>query len=320
MPERARVAVLISGSGTNMAALLYASRLPGSPYEIVLVASNDPDAAGLKLAAAEGVPVFALPHQGMERADHDAAMDAAIRKSGADHVALAGYMRVLGADIVRRWEGRMLNIHPSLLPRYKGLHTHERALEAGDSHAGASVHLVTAELDGGTVLGQAEVAVLPGDTPETLARRVLIAEHQLYPRVLADYTGRAFRADWLLAQVAQRACALPEAEQRDSHGSPGWRTGGKSGKFFAYFSDRHHGEPHIALLVKTSGADELASLIERDPESWFRPAYYGASGWAGLVLNRPGVDWDLVESWLLRSWRAVAPKRLTALLDAADEF
>ena len=188
---RAKVAVLISGSGTNMAALLYASRLGvktgGMPFEIVLVASNDPHAGGLALAEAEGVPTFALSHKGMDRAEHDAAMDAAIRESGAQFVALAGYMRVLGDAMVERWEGRMLNIHPSLLPKYKGLDTHARALDAGDEVAGTSVHLVNTELDGGEVLGRAEVAVMDGDTPETLAARVLEQEHRLYPEVLRRF-------------------------------------------------------------------------------------------------------------------------------------
>jgi formyltetrahydrofolate-dependent phosphoribosylglycinamide formyltransferase len=164
LAERAKVAVLISGSGTNMAALLYASRTAGCPFEIVLVASNNPDAGGLKLAEAEGVATFVLPHKGMDRAAHDAAVDAAIRQSGAQYVALAGYMRVLTAEFVAGWEGRMVNIHPSLLPSYKGLHTHQRALEAGDKQAGCTVHLVTAELDDGPILGQIAVAVLPGDT------------------------------------------------------------------------------------------------------------------------------------------------------------
>ena len=177
--------MLISGSGTNMAALLYASRAADCPYEIVLVAANDPAARGLALAAAEGVPTFALSHKGMPRAEHDAAMDAAIRQSGARFVALAGYMRILTPGFVAGWEGRMLNIHPSLLPKYPGLHTHERALEAGDSHGGCTVHLVTAELDDGPLLGQTPVAILPGDTPDSLAARVLIAEHQLYSRCLA---------------------------------------------------------------------------------------------------------------------------------------
>jgi formyltetrahydrofolate-dependent phosphoribosylglycinamide formyltransferase len=185
LPDRAKVAVLISGSGTNMAALLYASRAEDCPYEISLVASNKAEASGLKLAEAEGVPTFVLSHKGMERLDHDMAMDAAIRASGAQYVALAGYMRIVTPEFVGRWECRMLNIHPSLLPKYPGLHTHERALEAGDSHAGCTVHLVTAELDDGPMLGQTPVAILPGDTPDSLAARVLIAEHQLYSRCLA---------------------------------------------------------------------------------------------------------------------------------------
>ena len=185
MPDRAKVAVLVSGGGTNMAALLYASRAADCPYEIVLVASNNPEAGGLKLAEAEGVATFALAHKGMDRADHDRAMDAGIRASGAKYVALAGYMRILTPQFVAGWQGRMLNIHPSLLPKYPGLHTHERALAAGDTQAGCTVHIVTAQLDDGPVLGQTAVAVLAGDTPESLAARVLIAEHQLYARCLA---------------------------------------------------------------------------------------------------------------------------------------
>ena len=185
MPDWAKVAVLISGSGTNMAALLYASRAADCPYEVVLVASNKAEAAGLKLAEAEGVPTFACSHKGMSREDHDAAMDAAIRASGAQYVALAGYMRILTPGFVAGWAGRMVNIHPSLLPKYPGLHTHERAIEVGDSHGGCTVHLVTAELDDGPMLGRTAVAILPGDTPDTLAARVLIAEHQLYSRCLA---------------------------------------------------------------------------------------------------------------------------------------
>ena len=183
MPK-AKVAVLISGSGTNMAALLYASRAADCPYEIALVASNNPDAGGLSLAKAEGIPTFALPHKGMTRPDHDAAMDAAIRAHGAQYVALAGYMRILTPAFVTGWQGRMLNIHPSLLPKYKGLHTHARAIEAGDTHGGCTVHLVTPELDDGPILGQTPVAILPGDTEATLAARVLFAEHQLYSRCL----------------------------------------------------------------------------------------------------------------------------------------
>ncbi|WP_379548967.1 formyltransferase family protein [Qipengyuania sp. DSG2-2] len=303
-----------------MAALLYASRLPDAAYEIVLVASNDPQAGALALAEAEGVPTFALSHKGMDRADHDAAMDAAIRKSGAEFVALAGYMRILGDEIVGQWAGRMLNIHPSLLPLYTGLETHKRAIEAGDSHGGASVHLVIPELDSGEVLGQVRVAIQPGDTPATLAERVKLAEHQLYPRILGDYVSRGYDSDYLYARVADLALALPEAEEKTSHGSPGFRTGGKSGKFFAHFNDQHHGVPHISVLAKTSGQDELLDLIERDPDTFYKPAYYGASGWVGIILNRPGCDWDQVAHWLERSWASVAPKRLTKLREAAAEF
>lgn len=320
MAERARVAVLISGRGSNMAALLYAAKAPDCPYEIVVVGSNDPDAAGLELASAEGIATFAHAHKGMKRAEHDAIMDKAIREHGADYVALAGYMRILGEDFVNGWTGRMLNIHPSLLPKYKGLDTHERAIAAGDKVSGCTIHLVTPDLDSGETLGQTEVVILPDDTPDTLAARTLFAEHQLYPRCLAELTSRPYRADWLLKKVSALALALPEAEPRESHGAPGFRTGGKSGKFFAHFNNQHHGEDHIAILVKTSGQDELLSLCEQSPEIYFKPAYYGASGWVGLILNRPGVDWDHVADWLQRSWRSVAPKRLTALMDAADQF
>ena len=187
MADPAKVAVFVSGAGTNMAALLYASRMPHARYDIVLVAANDPDAAALALARAEGVATFALSHRGMARADHDAAMEAAARKAGADYIVLAGYMRILSEDFVARWKGRMLNIHPSLLPLYPGLDTHARAIAAGDSHGGATVHLVTEELDAGEPLGRIEVAIRPDDTPATLAERVRIAEHQLYPRALDAY-------------------------------------------------------------------------------------------------------------------------------------
>jgi len=187
---RAKVAVLMSGTGTNMAALLYASRAADCPYELVLVAANDCAAKGLSLAEAEGIPTFALSHKGMTRAEHDRAMDAAIRSRGAQYVALAGYMRILTPEFVSGWAGRMVNIHPSLLPKYPGLQTHQRALDAGDSHGGCTVHLVTTELDEGPILGQTPVAILPGDTEESLAARVLIAEHQLYPRCIAALVTR----------------------------------------------------------------------------------------------------------------------------------
>ncbi len=317
MPERAKVAVLISGSGTNMAALLYASRADDCPYEIVLVASNKPDAGGLKLAAAEGLPTFALPHKGMERLDHDMAMDAAIRASGAQYVALAGYMRILTPEFVSGWEGRMVNIHPSLLPKYKGLHTHERAIEAGDSHGGCTVHLVTAELDDGPVLGQTPVAIVPGDTGDSLAARVLIAEHQLYSRCLAALVSRETSPEHLVAQVRERAMALPEADEVVSHGMPCF--GVVKGKKFAYVSLDHHGDGKTALLVKISGADEQAQLIENDPERYYRPAYFG-DGWIAMRLDLGRNDWDEIGEWLARSWRSVAPKKLTGLIDAAEAF
>ncbi|QJQ33691.1 phosphoribosylglycinamide formyltransferase [Sphingomonas lacunae] len=193
--RKAKVAILISGKGSNMAALLYASRAADCPYEVVLVASDKPSAPGLDLARGEGVPTFALSSKGMQREEHDAAMEAAVQSSGARYIALAGYMRILSAGLVERWAGRMLNIHPSLLPAYKGLDTHARALAAGDRHGGCSVHLVTAVLDDGEVLAQTPVAILPDDTAVTLAERVLIAEHQLYPRTLADWVKRDMDAN-----------------------------------------------------------------------------------------------------------------------------
>ena len=315
--RRASVAVLVSGKGTNMAALLYASRLPGATYDIVLVASNDPDAEALKLAEAEGVPTFALAHRGMKRAEHDAAIDAAVRAAKAEYIALAGYMRILGPEFVAGWQGRMLNIHPSLLPKYPGLDTHSRAIEAGDSHGGASIHLVTDDLDMGEVLGRAEVAIAPDDTPEALAERVKFAEHQLYPRVLADYVSRPYDPDWLVAKVRERALALPQAEETLSHGMPCF--GITKGKKFAWVSADHHGDGVTALLAKISGADEQAQLIENDPERYYRPPYFG-DGWVGIRLDLGDTDWNAIEDWLARSWRAVAPKKLTGLMDAADQF
>ena len=317
MPSRARVAVLISGSGTNMAALVYASRAADCPFDVVLVASNKAEAPGLKLAKAEGLPTFALSHKGMERLDHDMAMDTAIRASGASYVALAGYMRILTPEFAGKWEGRMLNIHPSLLPKYPGLHTHERALEAGDAQAGCTVHLVTAGLDDGPVLGQTAVAVLPDDSPETLAARVLIAEHQLYSRVLAKLVTRATDPQWLVQQVRERAMAQVAADEVVSHGMPCF--GILDGKKFAYVSLDHHGDGKTALLVKIGGADEQQQLIENDPARYYRPAYFG-DGWIAIRLDLGDTDWEAIEGWLARSWRSVAPKKLTRLLDAAEEF
>ncbi|MEE4199217.1 phosphoribosylglycinamide formyltransferase [Erythrobacter sp.] len=318
---KAKVAVFISGTGTNMAALLYASRLSDAPFEIVLVASNKQEAAGLALARLEGIETFSHAHQGHSREDHDAAMEAAAKQAGAQFILLAGYMRILSEDFVRRWEGRILNIHPSLLPKYKGLDTFARAIEAGESYAGTSAHLVTQELDAGEVLAQVRVAIAPGDTPETLAARVKLAEHQLYPRAVADYVSRGSDPKHLLARLRELALALPETYERESHGSPGFRVGTeKTGKFFAHFHDGHHGSDRVAVLVKTGSMDELLHLVETQPESYLKPAYYGASGWIGVVLDRPDLDWDHVEDWLAQSWQRCAPARLTKLHDVAEMF
>jgi len=312
MAERARVGVLISGRGSNMAALLYAAKHSDCPYEIVLVAANDPDAPGLKLAEAEGVRVFARSHKGIERAEFDAIIDAELRGARVEYVALAGYMRLLSPEFVDRWAGRMVNIHPSLLPAYKGLDTHERALAAGDTMAGCSVHLVTTELYDGPVLGQTGVAIIPGDTPETLAARILIAEHQLYPRMLSELVSREARPDWLLDQVRERAMALPKVAEKLSHGAPGFFIEG--GKFFAYFSADHHGSGITAVLVKTTGPEEQAMLIEADPDIYYKPPYLGPSGWIGIRLDLGDVDWDHITERLTTSWRMVAPRKLAEFI------
>ena len=300
-----------------MAALLYAAKYPDCPYEIVLVASNNTDAAGLALAKIEGVPTFAQPHKGLTREAHDDIMHDAIMAAKADYVALAGYMRILSPEFVSKWTGRMLNIHPSLLPLYKGLHTHQRALEAGDSHGGCSVHLVTAELDDGPILGATLVAIMPGDTADTLAARVLIAEHQLYSRTLATYVSREASPDFLIAQVRGSAMALPEAEETLSHGMPCF--GIIKGKKFAYVSSDHHSDGKTALLVKISGVEEQAQLIDMDPDRYYRPPYFGDS-WIGIRLDLGDTDWDHIGEWLSKSWRAIAPRKLTAMMDLVGEF
>ncbi len=314
---KARVAVLISGRGSNMAALVYAAKQPECPFEIILVVANDPEAAGLTLAKAEGIATFAHTHRGMKRAAFDAIINAAIKKSCADYVALAGYMRLLSPEFVGDWQGRMLNIHPSLLPKYKGLDTHERALAAGDKVTGCSVHVVTAELDDGPVLGQTEVAIIAGDTPETLAARTLVAEHQLYSRVLADYVSREADPLWMLAQVRAYATAQPEADETLSHGMPCFGIIG--GKKFVYFTHDHHGDGRTALLVKISGVDEQVMLIENDPDRYYRPAYFG-DGWVGIRLDLGDTDWDHIGAWIAKSWLAVAPKKLTKMMDISGDF
>lgn len=180
------VAVLISGAGSNMAALIDAGLQPGAPFRVTMVISNRPEAAGLDLARAKGVDTIVLNHRAYrDRISHEMALDAALVASGAQLVALAGYMRLLTPWLVGRWAGRMLNIHPSLLPLYPGLDTHARAIAAGDAEAGCSVHWVTEGVDDGPLLGQARCPILKDDTPGRLAERVKVLEHRLYPECLA---------------------------------------------------------------------------------------------------------------------------------------
>ena len=180
-----RVAILISGGGSNMVELLK-SMTGDHPARACVVLSNIPDAGGLAKAEAAGVPTVVVDHKpfGADRAAFEAEMAKGLDQYQPDIIALAGFMRVLTAEFVARYQGRMLNIHPSLLPKYRGLHTHARAIEAGDDIAGCTVHEVTADLDDGPILGQARVPVVSGDTPEALAARVLVQEHRLYPAVL----------------------------------------------------------------------------------------------------------------------------------------
>ena len=183
-----RVVILISGGGSNMVKLVE-SMTGEHPARAVIIGSNDPQAGGLAKAAAMGVPTFAVDHRAYkgDRPAFEAALLEPLLAAEPDILCLAGFMRILTPDFVEQFTGRMLNIHPSLLPKYPGLHTHQRALDAGDAEAGASVHLVTPELDAGPILGQARVPVLPGDSAETLAARVLVQEHRLYPQVLRRF-------------------------------------------------------------------------------------------------------------------------------------
>ncbi|SFS11967.1 phosphoribosylglycinamide formyltransferase [Yoonia litorea] len=183
-----RVAILISGGGSNMVAL--ARSMEGAhPAKPVLVLSNDPKAGGLAKAHDMGIATASVDHRpfGKDRAAFEAALDSALQKASPDIVCLAGFMRILTPEFTRQWEGRMLNIHPSLLPKYKGLHTHARALEAGDTEHGCTVHEVTAALDDGPILGQARLTINADDTPDRLAARLLPLEHRLYPAVLRRF-------------------------------------------------------------------------------------------------------------------------------------
>ncbi|SFP37677.1 phosphoribosylglycinamide formyltransferase, formyltetrahydrofolate-dependent [Sphingomonas rubra] len=246
----------MSGRGSNMMALVEQAR----GYTVALVASDKPDAAGLAWAREHGLATFALSPKGIGKAAYEDALDAALRDAGVEVIALAGYMRLLSDAFVARWRGRIVNIHPSLLPLYKGLDTHARAIAAGDGHGGCSVHLVTEELDGGTVLGQARVAVQPGDTADTLAARVLVAEHALYPRILAEFVMTP------LDHVRAVALQLPEAEER------------ADGFFVA-------GERFAAV--------EGDVLRVRDDDGWADVALGGEVDWPA-VEDRVARGWELV--------------------------
>ncbi len=199
---RVKTAVLLSGRGSNLMALVRAAAAPDYPAEIALVLSDEPAAGGLQAARAEGIAARAVPRRDFaDKAAFETAVETELTAAGAELVCLAGFMRVLSPAFCRRWEGRMLNIHPSLLPAFPGLDTHQRALDAGVRLAGCSVHFVTAEVDGGALVGQAAVAVAPGDTAGSLGARVLAAEHRLYPRCLALVAAGAARlldgrVDW----------------------------------------------------------------------------------------------------------------------------
>ena len=187
MPNNPRIktAILISGRGSNMVALAAAAQEADYPAEITLVISNRPNAAGLQKARELNIQAMAVDHKSFEkRVDFETALDAILREAGIELICCAGFMRVLGADFVEKWPGRIVNIHPSLLPKYKGLHTHQRALDAGDSYHGASVHFVTAELDGGKIIAQTKLAIKADDTANALASRLLPLELELYPKAV----------------------------------------------------------------------------------------------------------------------------------------
>jgi phosphoribosylglycinamide formyltransferase 1 len=193
--QKKRVGVLISGRGSNLRALIEACGDPAYPAQIIVVATNNPDAAGLVYAQQHNIATAALDHKSYEsREAFDSALNTELQKHNLDLICCAGFMRIMTSVLIKPWAGRMLNIHPSLLPLYKGLHTHERALEDGAKVHGASVHFVDEELDGGKVILRATVPVMANDTPETLANRVLTVEHPLYIKALALVASGQIRA------------------------------------------------------------------------------------------------------------------------------
>ncbi len=193
---RKRVGILISGRGSNMASLMDAARADNCAYEIACVISNRPDAAGLETARKSGITAVALDHKTLgSREALESAMHEALIASQAELVACAGFMRIMTGDFIAKWDGRMINIHPSLLPLFKGVNTHERALQAGVRVHGCSVHFVSAELDAGAIIAQGVVKVMPGDDADTLAARVLAVEHRIYPAVLNALAGDRIRLE-----------------------------------------------------------------------------------------------------------------------------
>ena len=211
---RKRVAILISGRGSNMSALIEAAAAPDYPAEIVLVIANRPGAAGLQIAAGHGITTAVIDHTAFTiKQDFEAAIDAALQAAKIDLVCLAGFMRLLTADFTERWRDRLLNIHPSLLPDFPGLDTHARALEAGARRHGATVHFVRAETDSGPIIAQCALDISPGDTPDSLAARVLALEHRLYPEALRRVAAGEVRVEG--ERAVPDADSTPAGPRRD---------------------------------------------------------------------------------------------------------
>jgi phosphoribosylglycinamide formyltransferase-1 len=212
LADRLKVTVLISGRGTNLRALIDASLTPGFPAEIVRVISNTPEAGGLELASAAGIPTAVVPHKDYpHRESFDAALDQEIRSAGTELIALAGFMRLLTKDFVDAWRDQLINIHPSLLPSFKGLNTHERALEAGVRYTGCTVHYVRPAMDEGPIIAQSAVPVLSGDDADTLAARVLTQEHAIYPLAVRLIAEGQVRVDGELAVIDGNNIQAPGA-------------------------------------------------------------------------------------------------------------